>query len=218
MGSSVSWWNFAIVANCLRKWRKWNLWKETHHARKIWVSWNRLMRTLWSSGRTSVTFCTWESKIQECSTGWELPAWEQLFGKGPGAPGGLSSMGVTCVLLQHRKGADPGWLQQGLHQQRWSSFSHPTRCLPGHTWSAVLSFVPCAQHRCGQAGEGPEEDTKAVTGLGNLGWEEWLRELDFFSLEKKKVWGRPYPHVFEGWLQRRWRFTRNHMGRRRSNE
>jgi len=45
-----------------------------------------------------------------------------------------------------------------------------------------------AQERCEAAGAGPEEAMKMLGGLENLSYEVRLRELDFFSLVKKRFW------------------------------
>lgn len=65
---------------------------------------SRLTRTIWSSTRSSIRSHTWENRIQECSTCWDLPTCRAALQRGTlGSWWAAGSIWVNSVLLWQRK-------------------------------------------------------------------------------------------------------------------
>lgn len=81
-----------------------------------------------------------------------------------------------------------GQLYPGL-RQKTTSWSPST--LAREVPLAILHpcLGPPAQKWCGAVGVGTEEATKMIRVLGHLSFEDRLRELYLFTLERRRFWG-----------------------------
>ena len=88
---------------------------------------------------------------------------------------GKLNMTQQCKLAAQKANRILGCIKSSMTSRSREGF------LPDETSPGVL--------RHGPVGEGPKEATKNIRGMEHLFYEERLRELGLFSLEKRRLWG-----------------------------
>lgn len=165
------------------------------------------MQTSWWSTRSSERSCTWVRAISNTNTGWARDGLRTALRKSIwGCRLMKSLMWASSVSLPPRKPTMP-WAAskevQLMGQSRWLSPS--TLYLWDLTWSTWVfnSWVSSTRTwscRSGSRG-GPWEWFRS---LKHISYENRLKKLEFFSVEKQRLWGDlrvASQYLWESWRE-----------------
>ena len=152
-----------------------------------WIGWKSgLMRTFWSSTKTNVRSCSSENITQECSTGRDLPSWGAAQCKGTW--GTTSSIWANSVLLAKQANSVLGCINRGITSRDQEVIIPPYSALVRPLLEyCVQSWCPLCKKVMDRLESVLRRAKRMIESLGSLPYEERLKELGLFSLERRRL-------------------------------